>query len=382
VAAVLLGMGSAGVASASTGWAVQHVPEPPGGQGGSLTSVSCVSGGTCIAFGYYRANDAQGKLVSLPYAVRKTSSTGWKVTTVSLPADYQTGGLVGVSCASASFCAAIGYYTSTTNGTELLSETWNGTSWTLQSVPVPANSYLPEVYGVSCASPTACMAVGTYTTSSAEFNLAELWNGTSWTVVPTATEANSQADALQSVSCPSASACMAVGINYTTAGPGLLVAESWNGSTWTNTPIKQPTGVRGSNLVGVSCSSASACTATGNTDAEKTAAPGGLAERWNGTSWKIQAVPGGQVSLGNVACPTAASCTAIAGYPGVTPTPAIYTWTSAGGWVAGTAATPSGATFTGLGAISCLSATKCTAAGYYSTAPGGVGHGQPVAEQE
>jgi hypothetical protein len=147
------------------------------------------------------------------------------------------------------------------------------------------------------------------------------------------------------------------------------------------TAVPAPADYQTGDFTGVSCTSASFCNAVGYYTSTTNAIelP---AETWNGTSWSIQAVPGGKISLGSVSCPTAGSCAALAQYADVTPAPAVYSWTTAGGWVAGTAATPSAATFTGLGAISCLSATRCTAAGYYSVAAGGIGHGKPVAEQE
>jgi hypothetical protein len=381
-AAVLLAIGPAGAAGASTGWVIQRVPVPAGAHGAYLQSVSCVSGGACLAVGDYAEPGAKGKLSGQPYAVRKTAGTGWKVLTLAPPAGLSTGSFTGVSCASASFCAAVGYYTSsTTNATEPLAETWNGTAWSVQSIPVPAGSGLPELYGVSCASPTVCMAVGTYTTTSGEYNWAVAWNGTSWATVPTASEPGTDADALQGVSCPSVSSCMAVGVDYPTTGPGeVLVAESWNGSTWTNTSVQKPAGVKGSLLWAVSCSSASACTIIGDNLAPGTAADSALAERWNGTSWSIQAITG-EVMLTGVSCPTAGSCTAVGQRPENATPPVAYTWTRAGGWVTTTPATPSGATSVPLNGVSCLSATTCTVAGGWGKS-GTSQARQPLAEQE
>ncbi len=39
--------------------------------------------------------------------------------------------------------------------------------------------------GVSCTSPSSCMAVGEFTGIGNEMTLAEAWNGTSWSVVKT-----------------------------------------------------------------------------------------------------------------------------------------------------------------------------------------------------
>ena len=69
-----------------------------------------------------------------------------------------------------------------------------------------------------------------------------------------------------------------------------VVAEQWDGTSWTvkNTPI--PSGGRNGFLGGVSCTAANACTAVGDfVNASNKVVP--LAERWNGTNWIPQTVP-------------------------------------------------------------------------------------------
>jgi hypothetical protein len=130
----------------------------------------------------------------------------------------------------------------------------------------------------------------------------------------------------------------------------------------------------------VSRSSPSACTTTGVRYAKHT--PSGLAERWNGSTWTVQTVPGAGITLGGVACPTAGFCIATGGPDKVSPTPGAYTWTAAGGWSAEMLATPAHATDAGVGAISCLSATTCTAVGHYARTPGSKGTSGVLAEHE
>ena len=55
----------------------------------------------------------------------------------------------GVSCKSTTFCVAVGFEDYPTSEPEPLIDTWNGSSWTASSAPVPTSnkSYLD---GVSC----------------------------------------------------------------------------------------------------------------------------------------------------------------------------------------------------------------------------------------
>jgi len=106
-----------------------------------------------------------------------------------------------------------------------LAERWNGTSWAVQPTPNLTGATQSELSGVSCASTRACSAVGYYYNSSGDLvTLAERWNGTSWAVQPTPNPTGAMQSELWGVSCPSASACSAVGY-YATADSERTLAE-------------------------------------------------------------------------------------------------------------------------------------------------------------
>ena len=85
--------------------------------------------------------------------------------------------------------------------------------WSIQHTPNPAGASDSILNGGSCASATACTAVGSYNTSSATVTLAERWNGTTWSIQTTPNPAGGSEIHLIRVSCTSATACTAVG-NY------------------------------------------------------------------------------------------------------------------------------------------------------------------------
>lgn len=196
--------------------------------------------------------------------------------------------LSGVSCASATKCTAVG--NSYQSGmSRPLAEHWNGTTWAIQTVPVPAGSTGSTLNGVSCTLANACTAVGYYYASGAALTLAQTWNGTIWTVQPTANPAGSPVSVLTGVWCTAATACTAAGTYESGPSTYLTLAEAWNGSTWPIQATANPSAT-GSYLQGVSCLSATACTAVGQyQDSSGTFLT--LAEMWNGTSWTLQTTP-------------------------------------------------------------------------------------------
>src|SRR5262249_51052316 len=102
----------------------------------------------------------------------------------------------------------------------------------------------------------------------------EIWNGTSWHFVPMATPTGGQVISLNGVSCTSASACTAVGSYFTrNAGP-LNLAETWNGTAWRVPATPSPNAQGRNQLNSVSCTSPRACTAVGVDAASDFSPPG------------------------------------------------------------------------------------------------------------
>jgi hypothetical protein len=110
---------------------------------------------------------------------------------------------------------AVGYSYSFTLGWTTLSELWNGTNWSVVPTPRPGLGVNPQLSGVSCVTADACTAVGWYSAHryrGFSKTLAESWNGTSWSVVPSPSPGPGVDEpALEGVSCASAAACTTTG---------------------------------------------------------------------------------------------------------------------------------------------------------------------------
>jgi hypothetical protein len=288
-----------------TSWSVQNSPNP-GSSFNWLEGVSCVSPVMCTAVGY--AANSSGAYRTL---IESWDGTSWSVVHSPNPGPANSQNyLNGVSCTSAVACTAVGYRY---NGVfKTLIESWNGTSWSV--VPSPNPSPGPNandsLYRVSCTSATACMAVGNRHTSVYK-TLVESWNGTSWSVVHTPNR-GATSNILENISCLAATECLAAGVHYPQdPSIGRTLVESWNGTSWSLMPSPNPDS-SGDVLVGLSCSSLTACTATGYRGSNGVYST--LIESWDGTSWSV--VPSrnrGTISsaLSGVSCLSATACTAV-----------------------------------------------------------------------
>ena len=221
-------------------------------------------------------------------------------------------------------CALPSGTTKTRAGKDLgLAEAWNGKIWAIETTPIPSGAKLSDLIGVSCTSPTACAAVGSYTDSAGSpRTLGERWNGKKWAIDRTANPSRARSSQLRAVSCTSATACTAVGNFYDSAGTARALGEIWNGKKWSIERIPNPNG--GEILIelsGVSCRSAKACTAVGNywptAYTEVT-----LAEIWNGKNWSMERTPNPSHAVNSdlygVSCTSATTCTAVGNYGTIT----------------------------------------------------------------
>lgn len=178
--------------------------------------------------------------------------------------------------------------------------------WALQAVPATTGGRLR---GVSCTSASACTAIGYHGTSA----LADRWNGSTWKTQSVPKPTGAKSIQLNGVNCTSGSACTAVGSGIYPASPynaEETLAERWNGTAWKIQSTPNPgTGIPGALLSAISCTSASACTTVGS-DQENLG--DALAEQWNGTSWQIQSTPNPNAfnELLGVSCPTS-TCMAV-----------------------------------------------------------------------
>ncbi len=186
-------------------------------------------------------------------------------------------------------------------------------TWT--SVPSPnrgtGNNLLD---GVSCISATACTAVGYSTASSGAFRtLVESWDGTHWSVVPSPSVGTGN-NILEGVSCVSATVCTATGFSAASSvlNRNKTLIESWDGTRWSVVP-SPILGPGNHALNGVSCISAHRVHGRGFPGALRR----DLIESWDGTRWSV--VPSPNVGTGGndlygVSCVSATACAAAGFY--------------------------------------------------------------------
>jgi photosystem II stability/assembly factor-like uncharacterized protein len=250
----------------------------------------------------------------------KTPDFFSNISNISQQIYASTAPIESVSCSSSTACAASAF------GENSALTTIDGTSWTVTKVGSGLAS-------VTC--PVAdCIAVS-------NLAVANLTAGV-WSI---------QSDVLRGISCPTASACVAVGHS------GLAYGTTDGGTTWT----QRPAGLTAA-LESVSCPSASICFVAGPNEI--------LSTTDQGVTWASHSTP----TMNSISCATTTECVAVGDSGSVThSTDGGTTWTSS------IAISGSGS----LRAVSCTSASACFAAadnGIYWTSDGGAtwpGHFTP-----
>lgn len=282
-------------------------------------------------------------------------------------------GLSGVSCVSATFCMAVGNLGDRAHparGDVPLAMAWNGARWRQFATPLPNPWPEGQLDSVSCVSASYCVAVGEYGKGEYNYPLAETWNGGAWTATKLPRPAGRFYYAAGAVSCAVARTCLAaVIIDPAPTGPAL--AETLRGTTWTLRHVPLPKGGLGGSFVGVSCVAATYCVLAGGYGTKSAASV--LFESWNGktfTPMKADArLSAGPIpAMQGVSCHSANACTAVANQFTSGPfsvQPVAAQWNGKV-WSLARVAGPKGFQSQLFG-VSCAAAAHCVAAGVSST---------------
>ncbi|MGP8059556.1 MAG: IPT/TIG domain-containing protein [Acidimicrobiales bacterium] len=368
VIAVLFGAVSLGVignppsaSAASNTWSIATSPNTSTSQSNSLNKVSCISASWCTAVGYYYVTGTTGQTL-----IEQWNGSTWSIATSPNTSTSQSNFLNGVSCTSASMCVAVGEFMTGTVDQTLI-EQWNGSTWSIATSPNTSTSENNSLEGVSCTSVSACTAVGDYYDGSADQTLIEQWNGSTWSIDTSPNTSTSEENNLNGVSCTSASACTAVG-NYDTGTAYQTLIEQWNGSTWSIATSPNTSTSQGNYLEGVSCTSTSACTAAGEYYLGTTGLT--LVEQWNGNTWSIVTSPNVSNSQESffyeVSCTSTSACTAAGGasFTSSADQTLIEQWNGST-WSIVTSPDTSTSQGDSLEGVSCTSTSACAAVGSY-----------------
>jgi photosystem II stability/assembly factor-like uncharacterized protein len=295
----------------------------PGPQGNDLHSIACASAATCVAVG-----DA-GTLL-------RTSDGG---STWSLSATHLGENLNGVACPTAMMCIAVG------DGGTLFTSTDGGGTWRYQS-----GAPRVTLSAVACLTATACVAVGDGGAITRTTDGGVTWQGPT---SPTTLD-------LTSVWCGSfgatpAPTCLATGTYDSTSKPPTVLASTDEGATWQALSTMPGPAQR---LESLTCPTARYCMAVGDSGTLNITQDGG-------TSWRTT-VPYKTVRFTAVGCTSATACVAVGD---ATEEPALVSSSTTPGVIIATAdggstfASKPSKTSHRLRAVSCPVVPRCYAVG-------------------
>ena len=298
-----------------TTWWKLALPIPAkGATAVELTGVSCArqtKRSACVAVGDYVSKSGDPGV----FAVAWTGGALRLLPVPRLPKSAADVYFDGLSCMSAKHCVALGVGITSNGAFPLLFDTWDGSGWTVRTKALPAVDDYPQLNRISCATSTDCVLVGGLQRGGSG-NLtayAARWNGASLTGMTVPVPARLASPTLAAVSCPSTAFCAVTGLNFSAAdgSTGLAFADILRDGKWSLVKLASPKGTTTSQLLALSCLSATWCIAAGSVGTRVEA----LA--YNGRSWPAQRLPapakGYAEDFGGIGCVTEKSCVALGG---------------------------------------------------------------------
>ena len=277
-----------------------------------------------------------------------------------------------VSCARAPRerprCLFVGSHFPRSGGPVVLAEWSTSGRFTPILTRGPAGTVSSELDDVSCPNPTFCVMVGSAETPPGPSEaIAYTWtNGTQLAPLSLPSPANASTMQLSGISCASPTSCLAVGNYNTTSGKPLPYAVSLSAGKWRISKVPPVTGAAITNLNGVSCGAPADCFAVGYT-----AGPGfaAFAERFRNGNWKTMRIVAQKHSeFLNISCTVGTRyCVAVGRVNNASLIEAYKTHRIGGQlrgrWIMQPVPTLAGSPDTDLADVSCLSRTDCTAVG-------------------
>jgi len=284
----------------------------------------------------------------------------------------------GLSCASPAACLSVGTDVNA-KGSSIKPAVERLHAGTWKSVPVktPKGALSTMLTGVSCKSATYCLAVGETDSISGGSPYALRWDGTALT--PIAGPPMPKADTggvISAVSCVAVGKCVAVGTGSNkTTDASVQFIWTLNGTKWTLTAKPAANQSTDTEYTGLNCLSLTSCVVIGDSVDLTSGADTPAAASWNGTKFTNLKAPqltgASDATFDAVSCGSARSC-AVAGqaYTDSTDTDSLgfaEVWNGAT-WTVTKWSGSTGDTMTALLDVSCPLAIRCIAVGVHGTA--------------
>jgi hypothetical protein len=210
------------------------------------------------------------------------NGTQWSVVTSPNPGAFRNV-LNGVIAVSSNDVWAVGTFNNASDVPQTLAEHWNGTQWS--AIPSPNVGHSDNfLNGATAISTNDVWAVGQFRNASGFFQTLTLhWNGKKWKVVASP-NVGTNSNVLSGVTAISTNDVWSVGNTTVSNGFFQTLTEHWNGTQWSIIPSPNPN-MNSSVLNAVRAVSTSDVWAVGQTSTLT------LIEHWNGTQWSVVKSP-------------------------------------------------------------------------------------------
>jgi hypothetical protein len=209
-------------------WTLQTAGIPGGAGSAYPGAVSCHFLTFCVIAGEsYGSNPAAPAML-----LAKWNGKALTAMKPAVPAGAANVTLNDISCPSATHCVVAAFSTNRTGTSDFgFTEMWSGTSWTADKVAAPKGG--AALYGVSCRADTSCVAVGGAGPSGATKAIALSYNGTTWTAQTVPGPGAGTSTDLFGVNCLRANQCVAIGATVSSRPATVApLGGVWSGSAW------------------------------------------------------------------------------------------------------------------------------------------------------
>ncbi len=365
-------------------WSSAVAPLPPGGTAAANLgpyTLGCTGVGFCLGTSLYQT------ATSVAPEILEENGGRWTALAMPMPTNASRSRIPSVgamACPLRGACVIVGTYDTTSGLSEGFVVTQESRRFVAVEAPIPAGPRRDSsLAGVSCSTATFCLAVGYFVAASGSREALAVSDATGTlaaspaVLLPSGANARPQA-VLQSVSCGRSSPCVALGGYNDAAGDRFGVIDTESNGTWTVRKMPSPPGARTASpsprIFGITCKAGNYCLAVGQY-VDATGTLQGLALLEEAGHWSASMMPAtldSNVVVRAVACINDTHCAAAGSLGTGTGGQAGYLMTLSGSSLSGTVApVPANAALlpdVQLGYVACPWIATCVASGTYEAA--------------
>ena len=217
-------------------WTLVVPPRPRVMEEPTLYDVACTSATACTAVGHFTYDLGEFFSTLIAPLILRWNGAQWRFENSDSVGDSLDTELDAIACPSSQLCVVVGSQRHSGGTYSAFAEIRDGGRWRVQPTSDPKGTPYAELKDVACPSADRCLAVGSYAVGSDSRALIESWDGAGWKILSAPSPPGATSSVLRTIACDAPDRCLAAGSYRSVSPTETAYSALWDGASWTVVP--------------------------------------------------------------------------------------------------------------------------------------------------